>query len=67
MMSAQFIIAVTSSLTTALILYLVRQAYKARKSVTRLADEHHFLMRAMALVLVHLDLVKQADELKRRK
>jgi hypothetical protein len=63
--STQFVIAVTSSLTTALILFMIRQIYKARKSISRLADEHHFLMKAMNLVLLHLDLVNKAEEFRR--
>jgi hypothetical protein len=67
MMSAQFIVAVTSSLTTALILFILRQVYKARKAITKLADEHVFLLRSMNLVLAHLDLEKRADEYRRKR
>jgi len=64
--NAQFIIAVMSSLTTAAILYGVRQIYKARKALVRLANEHRFLLRSVSLILVHLDLEKQAEELGKR-
>lgn len=65
-MNAQFIIAVMSSLTTALILALVRQFYKARKYMQQIANEHRFLMFSMSLVLKRLDLEKVADDYRGR-
>lgn len=55
-MEAQFIIAVSSSLTTAALLWLVRQVVKFRKTVRTLAYEHKFLMSSMQLVLTRLEM-----------
>lgn len=66
MKSAEFIIAVSSSLTTAAILFIVRQLWKARKTVSQLADEHHFLMESMNVVLEHLKLTEATRQYRRR-
>jgi hypothetical protein len=65
-MSTQFIIAVTSSLTTAAILYMLRQVVRARHAITRLADEHKFLMESMQAVLTHLNLENKPPERRKR-
>lgn len=59
---SQFIIAVTSSLTTAILLWILRQFVKLRKSADRLMKEHRYLMASMALVLQHLGLQSLIDE-----
>lgn len=54
--STQFVIAVSSSLTTAILLWMLRQFVKIRKTAERLMKEHRYLMGAMQLVLTHLGL-----------
>jgi len=54
--TSSFVIAVSSSLTTALLLYITRQLFKLRKTATGLLREHRYLMRSMTLVLAHLGL-----------
>ena len=59
-----FIIAVSSSLTTATLLWMLHQFGKLRRSAERLMKEHRYLMAGMALVLQHLgleSLVKEAE------
>lgn len=53
---SQFIVAVTSSLTVLILLWLLRQVVKLRKSAERLLKEHRYLMASMQLVLTHLGL-----------
>lgn len=65
-MSAQFVIAVMSSLTTAAILYLTRMLYKARRTAVTLLQEHRFMLRSINLILVHLDIEQQAEQLRKR-
>lgn len=60
-MKAQYIVAVASSLTTAGILYMAGQVYRLRKVFARHAADHRYLMRAMLLVLRHLNLETQAE------
>lgn len=53
---SQFIIAVTSSLTTAILLWILRQFVRLRKSADKLMKEHRYLMATMQVVLAHLGL-----------
>lgn len=59
---SQFIIAVTSSLTTAILFWILRQFVKLRKTADRLMKEHRYLMASMQLVLQHLGLKTLIDE-----
>lgn len=62
---AQFVIAVMSSLTTALLFWILRQFIKLRGTAERLMKEHRYLMASMQLVLAHLGLealVKSGDD-----
>jgi hypothetical protein len=54
--STQFIIAVSSSITTALLLWILRSIIKMRITAERVMKEHRYLMTMMALVLQHLGL-----------
>lgn len=53
---AQFIVAVMSSLTTFILLWILRQFVKLRKSAERHTREHRYLMATMEIVLAHLGL-----------
>ena len=55
-MSAQYIVALASSLTTAAVLAMLRVVVNGRKALTQLVTEHRFLMKSMMRVLRHLDL-----------
>jgi hypothetical protein len=59
---SQFIIAVTSSLTTATLFYILRQFVKLRHTAERLMTEHRYLMRSMQMVLSHLGLTTVAKD-----
>lgn len=59
---SQFIIAVTSSMTTALLFWILRQFVKLRKTADRLIREHRYLMATMQLVLTHIGLKVIADD-----
>lgn len=61
---SQFVIAVTSSMTTAILLWILRQFVKLRKAGERHMREHRYLMMSMGLVLSHLGLQALADEVK---
>lgn len=61
---SQFIIAVTSSMTTAILLWILRQFVKLRKAGERHMREHRYLMVSMQMVLAHLGLQALADEVK---
>lgn len=60
--TSQFIIAVSSSLTTAILLWMLRQFVKLRKLANGLLREHRYLMASMQIVLAHLGLDKIAQE-----
>lgn len=67
MISAQFVIAVMSSLTTAVLLWLTRQVVRLRNIGNNLAKEHRFLMASMFLVLSHLGMESIIKEFTDRK
>lgn len=60
-MSTQFVIALSSSLTTALILWIVRQVVKAKNTFAQMVEQTAFLMRTMDMVLRHLKLENDAE------
>lgn len=62
---SEFIVSTSSALTVMLLLYLIRQIMKLRKTAERLMGEHRYLMRTMQLVLQHIGLttlIRQNDD-----
>jgi hypothetical protein len=62
-MSTQFWPTVAASITSVSIVAMLRQVVKARKAISKLADEHRFLLRSMSLVLSHLNLSQETGKL----
>jgi hypothetical protein len=54
--TSNFVTSVASAVSTAAILYMARVIYKAKQAFARVSGEHKFLVRAMQVVLEHLDL-----------
>lgn len=54
----EFVISVSSSVTTLMLVFIGRQIFKLRKHADKLMTEHKYLMTTMQLVLQHIGLTQ---------